>query len=514
MLNWLIQVWILTLIPVALAALSVQHHQLKEIDPDYAMKKSDMMLYDYLNKDQDTIEDWIPVQASVGLNDSMTYDFKVNYSSPGLSPSYEIMVFISSSLCKLPDGWSSDSRNNGISLYYTFNSTVTNISAMNRLKFSNGYVQGIASAEKSSDHDNLYITVKPDECTDCSSNYTWVYELGISQSDLVFQYDTGSLTTVIDSDYNSAVFSAANLTFQDDSNYRVYLYDIDRYEELQQLNQSWCAFVESTGSVKTINLNESTIESDNNFFSVEDLENSSDYTGVLVQSYDTISYGGAVYRMFNFSTMSSEACKVVYGLDFCKDVSYAVPVSKNFSMNLQNSEQLGQVYDDYAKSLYQKFGYAMQQIPCDADLDSRFSPIRTCNDCEQSYKQWLCSVTIPRCSSESHTGYREYNASDGRSSFVKDTIDPPLEYYEILPCIELCKAIVRDCPADFGFSCPMEEDFPGKSYGLPGDGSYVSCNDISSSDTGTSTSGATSLSMDRKIFTFWAVISILFYIPF
>ncbi|VEU21474.1 DEKNAAC102351 [Brettanomyces naardenensis] len=496
----------------------------EDMDPAYAIEKSDILGFEESGirgsvpgsrqiGGQQLLQDWIPVQASLGANDSLTYTFHVNYSSPGLSSSYEIMVFISASICKLPEA---EGPNDGLTIYYTFDQTATNISSMNQISFENGYAQGIASVDTANDTENLYITVKADECSECSVGDTWVYELGLSQSDLVFQYDINSMVSVLDTDYDSAALSAKNLTFRNDSNYKLYIYDEDLYSPVQRLNESWCAVKESTGYVQEFDLIESSIVGDGKFFSVGELNKSSTYTAVLVQSYNTLSYGGAVFHPFNFSTMGSEACKVIYGLDFCDQVSYAVPVSRNFSMGSQTAQELGAAYDNYVQDLYQNFDYAMQQISCDAHLDSRYSPIRTCDDCKYSYKQWLCAVSIPRCSSENSKYYREYSSSDGRNSFVKDTIDPPLAYSEILPCIDMCDSIVRDCPADFGFTCPLQSDFAGISYGVPNQlDDFTVCNSVGDQtqdigDFSVLSNDGMKLTVGSTALVVWAVFSITF----
>ncbi|VUG19117.1 DEBR0S4_10946g1_1 [Brettanomyces bruxellensis] len=465
------------------------------------------------------LQDWTPIRATIGLNDSLTYTFDVNYTSPGLAHSFEVMVFISAAICEMPDSLEFSSQKNGLSLYYTFESNVANLSAMNRISFVNGYAEGLASSDGAENHRVLYVTIKPDDCESCTLNDTWIYELGLSQSDLVFQYDNNPIISVADTDFDSAAFSAENLTFRNDSTYTVYLYNRSQYTSLSRLNQSWCAIANADEYVKQYPLESSAVVSEKKFFSVTDLQKSTNYTGVLLQTFNTVNYGGSVYKLFNFSTMGSNACKVIYGLDFCDEVAYATPASRNLTNGQQTVQELASIYDNYTKELYQQFDYALQQIPCDAHLDSRYSPIRTCENCRYSYKQWLCSVTIPRCSSEEQEGYKRYNSSDGRNSFIADTIDPPLSYYEILPCISMCNAIVRDCPSDFGFACPTRDDFLGVSYGVNSDDtSNLTCNYVGNNDMDSdnleeqvSTGGAALISPSFSVRMMY-IAAILFYL--
>ncbi len=502
----------------------------KDISPKFMMKDlhpSDIFNKDDMEYDQrlsifgqtSTLQDWTPIQATIGINNLLTYMFDVNYTSPGLAHSYEVMVFISAAICEMPDSPVFNSTKNGLSLYYTFEANMDNVSAMNRIDFVNGYAEGLASSDGAEDHRVLYVTIKPDECDSCTLNDTWTYELGLSQNDLVFQYDTNPIISVVDTDFNSAAFSAENLTFRNDSTYMVYLYNRTRYATLSRLNQSWCAMANANEYLLQYPLESSAVVSEKRFFSVTSLQKSTNYTGVLLQSFKTVDYGGSVYQLFNFSTKGSEACKVIYGLEFCDEVAYAAPASRNFTNGEQTVEELASVYDNYTKELYQQFDYALQQISCDAHMESRYSPIRTCDDCRYSYKQWLCSVTIPRCSSEEQEIYREYNASDGRNTFISDTIAPPLPYYEILPCISMCNAIVRDCPADFGFACPTRKDFLGVSYGvLSSETNNLTCNyvgndnlDSGNSDEQISTGGASLVAPFTSV-KVACIIVLLFYV--
>lgn len=178
-----------------------------------------------------------------------------------------------------------------------------------------------------------------------------------------------------------------------------------------------------------------------------------------------IEFGGAVYHPFEFETMTNDACELIYNLDFCDQVAYSVPaLGGQLESSDDNKNLTKQLYDNYARSLYVNFSKSLQQIACDTSSDSIFSNLRTCEDCAESYKNWLCAVTIPRCSTRNQTGYILRNSTNQRNDFLAEIINPIEDYYEVLPCVNVCQAIVRDCPADFGFMCPTKNDTIKLSY--------------------------------------------------
>jgi calcium channel MID1 len=126
-----------------------------------------------------------------------------------------------------------------------------------------------------------------------------------------------------------------------------------------------------------------------------------------------------------------------------------------------------------------------------------FSLAVTCEDCANAYKQWLCSVTIPRCADYSATAsylavrnagqdfingsslpsdspYRKSVASNSsRNSIIDDQIKPG-PYKEILPCQDICHTLVKDCPSALGFSCP-EGKWLNASYGYRNSHGDITC---------------------------------------
>lgn len=413
-----------------------------------------------------------PVKDSLPYNHMLAYKFEPNTESEW-THSYQILVYISASLCQLPDGWNTNSSLNGLSLYYTFNETVASrgyIDQMKSVSFENGYAGDLAEEQMEDGVSNytLYMMVLPDECDTCLNDSTWVYEFAVSQQNLLFLYDTDPYISVIDVDYDSVIFGIDDIKFGSNRSYGLYLFE-DGSGMPIGLNQSWCAISSSVDYGSKIDISENTTLSFENAFIVSGLEISKKYLAVMVVTFTNIPYGGGVFKQYEFTTSTSKACKLAYNLDFCNEVAYSIPVSTDYYNGDETWEQMISAYDNYTEGLYSPFEYAMQQIPCDTELDARYSPIRTCDDCKYSYKQWLCSVTIPRCVSQSYAGAQNklYDAGTGRNSFIADTINPPIEYAEILPCLNVCQAIVRDCPSDFGFQCPSDAELVRLSYGDP-----------------------------------------------
>ena len=192
-------------------------------------------------------------------------------------------------------------------------------------------------------------------------------------------------------------------------------------------------------------------------------------------------------------------CGLVVDLAFCDQVAYSVPSNPNFG----NSTQLARFYDDYAASMYANFNKTLAQIACEAPSSQRYSLARSCDDCAAAYKDWLCSVTIPRCEDFNNgAGYLQaraisqpfpgtgemldaqtlggmpnttrYNSS--RNPLIDEVIKPG-PYKELLPCDFLCYKLVQSCPATMGFGCPLPDGigFEG-NYGQHAENGELTCN--------------------------------------
>ncbi|KAK0665562.1 stretch-activated Ca2+-permeable channel component-domain-containing protein [Cercophora samala] len=209
--------------------------------------------------------------------------------------------------------------------------------------------------------------------------------------------------------------------------------------------------------------------------------------------------GVELFKPVDFTTKSDHGnCALITDLEFCNEVAYSVPSNPSFG----NSTQLAKFYDDHAAKLYVNFNLTLQQIQCEAGPTQRYSLVRNCTDCAKAYKNWLCSVTIPRCEDFGNTakwlqaraisqpfpdGERlsedeltkmpnttRFNSS--RNTRIDEEIRPG-PYKELLPCEDLCYDLVRSCPASMGFGCPQPGGvgFEG-NYGPRGKGGELVCN--------------------------------------
>ena len=218
--------------------------------------------------------------------------------------------------------------------------------------------------------------------------------------------------------------------------------------------------------------------------------------------------GGTIWQYFNFTTKSSKSnlehplhsllmplgpnCALLYDLDFCSEVAYAVPSNAELA---HDQSQLANYYDNYTSQLLDNFNKSIAQIPCNTTSSAQYSLAVTCDDCRTAYKNWLCAVNIPRCEGFDNTAsYLQPRAVN--QSFIDQTYgnqftnDPSLSkpnmsvlymnssrapridvdvkpgpYKELLPCADLCYSLVRSCPASLGFSCPLEGHGLAQSYG-------------------------------------------------
>ncbi|KAM3081041.1 stretch-activated cation channel mid1 [Clarireedia jacksonii] len=199
--------------------------------------------------------------------------------------------------------------------------------------------------------------------------------------------------------------------------------------------------------------------------------------------------GGQVWKAMTFPTLSDGNCAVVYNLSFCDQVAYAVPSNPN---RYPNVSALAEFYDNSTKTSYDYFRKALAQIPCNTTSSAQYSLAQNCTTCDIAYKTWLCSVSIPRCTDfSSKLPWLQERAMgqpflDGKmldASLVAqannslpingsrnpniDTFVQPGPYKEILPCDDLCYAIVRACPAAMSFGCPTPGDVGfNQSYGI------------------------------------------------
>lgn len=428
------------------------------------------------------LQEFTPIANTISEGQTQYYSFSVN-TSTGLGEYYEFLIFIAGNICLQPDNLKIGDPS--LTVYYSFNALMTtDLLNLQMVHFKNGYFQALADAPISEDKSMdsiLYIAVRSPENTNKTA--LWLYEIGVSQNDLVFQWDDRTWSLLVDADSLLALIVTGNLLSKSEntlhfnashSQYLLFIYSEDYRHYFDQLNSSWCAVRNGPALLSTTDFVSSYTQRTGALqqqFFVDRLNKSTTYLAYLVANFRGTNFGGAVYQPLEFKTMDTDACQLVYDLDFCDQVAYAVPASS--SLDYQG---LCSVYDNRSQALYENFTKALDQIACDTTSDAVFLPVRSCPDCAQLYKDWLCSVTIPRCSTSNNTGLMPRDVGESRNDFINSEVVPPLAYFEVLPCVNVCQAMVRDCPADFGFLCPTGNASISQSYFWDLGADYASCN--------------------------------------
>ncbi|MCJ1329916.1 stretch-activated cation channel mid1 [Thelotrema lepadinum] len=311
------------------------------------------------------------------------------------------------------------------------------------------------------------------------------------------------------------------------------------YTQMTGLMKSYCAFQNNTqvagnfaGQNKSnVDIGYTTIGDGalKQQFYVSGLNGSSSYSAVmgLPTNFSTAGPGqpgggGTIWQAINFTTQTGMIsfgvsvrgsltsldgnCRVIYNLSFCDQVNYAVPY--NPTNQQYQGINLTDWYDGQAQNWWANFSKALDQVACDTTPDAQYSLAVNCKDCQNSYKEWLCAVTIPRCrdfsSQASYLLPRAVNSSFYNPSTVpaRVSLDPflnstnqqvlayaqsrnpaidqvinPGPYKELLPCGSMCYDLVRTCPAALGFACPSDVKGFNMSYGYPQmDGAFPQCN--------------------------------------
>ncbi|KAI5862801.1 stretch-activated Ca2+-permeable channel component-domain-containing protein [Durotheca rogersii] len=376
---------------------------------------------------------------------------------------------------------------------------------------------------------DVYFSVSAPEVSaelfDASKQYN--FEIVASTDRYYFSYDDQSVSELVwvDSDWSAALFKTDDLPIgsdqADEMPYVMFAHDRAN-PALNGLRNSYCGLslhaqirglADGTSGVITMGLKKG--REDNatqQEFYISSLDASSTYIGILarppgkgLQTRQNSSAsdigGGRVFRPTEFETKPFGACTFVFNLTVCDETEYAVPGNLN---NFPNGTALAAFYDDYTRTMWDNFDKVLQQVPCEAPVTSKYSLARGCDDCKAAYKNWLCSVAVPRCEdfsspdrpalqmrnigqpfpngtvvdpsvTEAFGHLRAFNTS--RNPQIDEVVQPG-PYKELLPCEDLCYELVRSCPASLGFACPrpFSEFGFNTSYGRRNITGGLTCN--------------------------------------
>ncbi|KAI1367430.1 stretch-activated Ca2+-permeable channel component-domain-containing protein [Xylaria arbuscula] len=394
-------------------------------------------------------------------------------------------------------------------------------SAQKTIVFDEGAVMYNASLDS-----DVYFSISAPQVSEKYFDTTlpYNYEVAVSLDGYYHSYDIEAQPNLywVDSDASSSLLTTQNLTSSPDEvvstpPYAVFVQNKDNLG-INGIRKSYCGLkswaqirpLQDGGSQATTGLRQG---GDNNLtmqeFYITGLNASTDYSGIVVlntslslsKRQESGTGGGVVvYDGVDFSTKPNGACTFIFNLTVCTETRYAVPGNAE---KFPNGTALAAFYDDYTRTMWDNFDKVLQQTRCDAPPTQKYSLVRDCDDCKQAYKDWLCSVAIPRCEDFSSTDedlqMRNINAPFPNGTFVAqgirdmygenkafsssrnveiDNAIQPGPYKELLPCDYLCYELVKSCPASIGFACPL----PGSPYGfntsyaVPDRSKELSCN--------------------------------------
>ncbi|KAI1498553.1 stretch-activated Ca2+-permeable channel component-domain-containing protein [Biscogniauxia marginata] len=388
------------------------------------------------------------------------------------------------------------------------------------------FTEGVAMFNTSLDRD-VYMSISAPEVSTkyFSAGAIYNFELAVSTDEYYFAYDDVEDPNLIwvDSDASSTLLRTRNLTSSPDevmatAPYVMFVQNKDDVR-VNGIRNSYCGLskwsqirmLDDGGGQISIGMKKG--GSDNltwQEFYITGLNASSHYSGILalVPSNNTRkrqagSTGGnaVVFREVAFDTKPNGACTFLFNLTLCDETQYAVPGNP---ARFPNGTALAAFYENYTQTMYNNFEKNLAQVPCQAPPVQQYSLVKSCDDCKTAYKNWLCSVAIPRCEDFSspdrdYLQMRNINASfpngssvpqeikdkyghlkafaSSRNSII-DTEIQPGPYKELLPCNDVCYELVRSCPASLSFKCPSPKSEFGfnDSYGLRKDDGSLSCN--------------------------------------
>jgi calcium channel MID1 len=115
------------------------------------------------------------------------------------------------------------------------------------------------------------------------------------------------------------------------------------------------------------------------------------------------------------------------------------------------------------------FTQSLLSFACGRDI---YSPLQSCENCQEAYRAWLCAVSFPRCTepaaaapqSSVRPAIKSYEANNTTRSINIGPLGQ--NFSELLPCIETCQAVTRTCPSFLQWVCPLNNVNANMSYGV------------------------------------------------
>ncbi|KAF8308581.1 hypothetical protein DL93DRAFT_2142285 [Clavulina sp. PMI_390] len=237
-----------------------------------------------------------------------------------------------------------------------------------------------------------------------------------------------------------------------------------------EFNQSFCGMPLIPGNVVATGkeLTKSVVLRDSSGwrtqFIIEGLTPSTNYTAFIIEAD-----GSSVTQPLYFTTKSTSfPCSLVHSLPYCPAVAYSVPLPPPQSPSTTYFP--GNLPSDIADPLVSSIGNfstSLLTFACGRDI---YSPLQSCADCQEAYREWACAVSLPRCAespSNNPTPAPALQASNSTGATRSSNI-PPLgkQFTELLPCVETCYQVQRACPSFLGWQCPAYRVNANASYGI------------------------------------------------
>lgn len=289
---------------------------------------------------------------------------------------------------------------------------------------------------------------------------------------------TGENIYVIDTSQTNALITTGNLSTSEPQPFEIYTVLTSSDYVFSSLSHSFCVFRSNPSLFTTANAQISMTTRGagglpKQQFFLGGLNASTEYNLYLTLPSNTTGMGGTVYApSVSIKTKTSDSCQLVFNLSFCTETAYAAPANPD----ILNSTHLATFYDSLASELFTNFSTTLQLNPCNTTLSAQYSLFRNCTSCLEAYQNWLCAVTIPRCTDFTDTSSflfpRPVNTS--RNPLIDQTVQPGA-YKEIMPCSQLCFGVERNCPATLGFQCPIRGSFAMRNSYVE-DSSGKTCN--------------------------------------
>eukprot|EP00835_Amoeboradix_gromovi_P001186 NODE_49_length_27162_cov_0.380039.p6 type:complete len:433 gc:universal NODE_49_length_27162_cov_0.380039:16193-14895(-) len=309
-----------------------------------------------------------------------------------------------------------------------------------------------------------------------STIYLTVLSTGKAKANLHLGYslqnDNGTLIDWSDSNSTTSIFR------QLPNSYNHYLnlaqYDLSFYvtENMNAPVLSYC-YIETNYKKQNISLFEA---NPRKYLVADGLTKNSQYLGFLLIKRNDVR---DVFTPIAFYTLNNEDCSLVYGgsmkLNVCASLARTIPNPKSGTISSLVSQ-----WESYVDQFLGNFTQVLGAFDC---ANTKYSMVRSCNDCKFAYTDWICRQLIPRCVRDDvpsppnsfrsnrwisveetvqENNLNAFNTTPYKSQVSQVKLNP---FRRALSCISFCEAVVQSCPTfsvDYApyklLNCPDEND--------------------------------------------------------